>query len=103
MARKYGCEVCTNLIEEGYTGAVFDASISFAAFEGKPQPTLKVKVDVCSAKCLVKYVTERLLPDIAQRDAKWRTYGTSSVAPPNQHIGLRFNTEIVPAARRLKR
>ncbi len=104
MARKYQCEICNGAIEEGYSGAIFDASIAFAPHEGRVQPTLKVKVDLCSSRCLVQYITQKLIPDIAKSDAKWRTYGTSNVAPAGQPLGLRFGSgDDVPAARRLKR
>jgi hypothetical protein len=103
MGRRYMCEVCSEAIEDGYTGANFEAAVSFPPREGKPQPTIKVKVDVCSGPCLIRYVTEKLLPEIARGDAKWRTYGTSSVAPPGQPLNLRFNAATTPEARRLKR
>jgi hypothetical protein len=102
MARKYQCEVCGGTIEEN-TGAVFEASTTFGPQNGRTQPVLKVKVDVCSSRCLVQYATQKLIPDIAKSDAKWRTYGTSSVAPVGQPLGLRFGDGEVPAARRLKR
>jgi len=104
MARRYMCEVCNEAIEEGYAGATFAATVSFAPREGREQPSLSVKADVCSGPCLVKYVMQKLLPEIARKDARWRSYGTSDVAPNLSGVNLRFNAgDGLSPTKRLKR
>jgi hypothetical protein len=78
MARKYVCEVCEAPIKEGHEGAIFRASVSFPPKGGFPQPTLRSEADVCSTACLIAYVQNKLLPDIASSHARWATHGVST-------------------------
>lgn len=77
LGRHYMCEVCGKPIAAELEGCVMKGEVTFPMKEGKPQPPLKVMADCCSAPCLIQYVRERLLPDLARVHSKWASYGTT--------------------------
>jgi hypothetical protein len=58
MGRKYVCEICSSPIEEGYTGAMFEGTVSFPPQNGRVQPSTEGRSEVVT-------VEERVLESVA--------------------------------------